>query len=76
MYSPIMDTITFCYLISLVAHEKLDMCLINVVIADLYGWLDNDIYMKIPKGFNMPKKHITQNFRNFIQLNCKDLYVN
>ena len=42
-----MDVTTFRFLISLVVIEKLNMCLMDVVIA--YGQLDNDIYMKIPK---------------------------
>ena len=41
-----MDETTFRFLISLVIIEKLNMCLMDVVIA--YGQLDNDIYMKIP----------------------------
>ena len=36
-YSPVMDAITFRYLISLVISEKLDMRLMNVVTAYLYG---------------------------------------
>jgi hypothetical protein len=27
----------------------------NVVIAYLYGSLDNDIYMKVPEGLKMPE---------------------
>ena len=45
-----MDTITFRYLTSLVVSEKLDMRLIDVVTAYLYGDLDTDIYMKILEG--------------------------
>ena len=29
----------------------------DVVTAYLYGSLDNDIYMKIPKGYRMPKAY-------------------
>ena len=29
------------------------MCLIDVTTAYLYGFIDNDIYMKIPKGFKL-----------------------
>ena len=47
-YAPVMDAITFRFLISLVAKENLDMRLMDVVIAYLYGLLDNNIYMKIP----------------------------
>ena len=45
-YSPVMDAITFRYLISLAVFEKLDMRLMDVVTAYLYGDLDTDIYMK------------------------------
>ena len=30
------------------------MHLIDVIIAYLYGMLDIDVYMKIPKGFKLP----------------------
>ncbi|CAM8902104.1 unnamed protein product [Rhodiola kirilowii] len=53
-YSPVMDGITFRYLISLAVHEKLNMHLMDVVTAYLYGSLDTNIYMKIPEGFKMP----------------------
>ncbi|KAK6159288.1 hypothetical protein DH2020_006602 [Rehmannia glutinosa] len=39
----------------MVVHENLDMCLMDVVTAYLYGSLDSDIYMKIPDGYKMPK---------------------
>ena len=45
------DAITFRYLISLAIQEKLEMRLMDVVTAYLYGSLENDIYMKIPEGF-------------------------
>ena len=41
------------YLIYLEVLERLDICLIDVIIAYLYGSLDNDIYMKIREGFQM-----------------------
>ena len=56
-YAPVMDAITFRFLISLVAKENLDMRLMDVVIAYLYGSLDNDIYMKISKGNKMPETY-------------------
>ena len=46
--------ITFRFLISLVLFEKLEMRLIDIVTAYLYGSLDSNIYMKIPEGFKMP----------------------
>ncbi|KAF7137709.1 hypothetical protein RHSIM_Rhsim07G0041900 [Rhododendron simsii] len=54
-YSPVMDGITFRFLISLVVTECLDMRLMDVVTAYLYGSLDADIYMKIPEGYAMPE---------------------
>nr|GEW24894.1 putative RNA-directed DNA polymerase [Tanacetum cinerariifolium] len=53
-YSPIMDAITFCYLINLIVSENLKMRLMDVVTAYLYGSIDNDIYMKISEGFKIP----------------------
>jgi hypothetical protein len=55
-YSPVVDAITFRFLISLVVTESLDMRLMDVVTAYLYESLDNDIYiyMKIPEGYIMP----------------------
>ncbi|CAA0833362.1 Protein OBERON 4, partial [Striga hermonthica] len=54
-YSPIMDAITFRYLMSLAVHENLEMRLMDVVTAYLYGSLETDIYMKIPEGIRMPE---------------------
>ena len=48
-----MDTTIFRYLICFL--ERLDLCLMDVVTAYLHGSLDSDIYMKIPKEFQMPK---------------------
>ena len=39
-YSPVMDMITFRFLISLVLFEKLEMRLMEIVTAYLYGSLD------------------------------------
>ena len=54
-YSLVMDAITFRYLISLAILEGLDMRLMDVVITYLYGSLDANVYMKIPKGLTLPK---------------------
>ena len=43
-----MDAITFRNLIHLAILEGLEMHLINVATAYLYGTIDSDIYMKIP----------------------------
>jgi hypothetical protein len=52
-YSPVVDAITFRYLISLTTYERLDMCLMDVFKTYLYGSIDNDVYMKILEGFKM-----------------------
>ena len=53
-YSPVMDAITFRFLISLVVSKGLDIHLMDVI-AYLYGSIDNDIYIKISEGFTLPK---------------------
>ena len=58
-YSPVMDGITFRYLIFLVENMNLDMQLMDIMIAYLYGSLDAYIYMKILDGFKIP--HIKEN---------------
>ena len=45
----------FRYLISLTIFKNLEMRLMDVVTAYLYGSLDSDIYMKILEGFKMPE---------------------
>ena len=52
-YSPVMDAITFRYFIGLAVHENLEIHLMDVVTAYLYGSFDNEIYMKVPKGLKM-----------------------
>ncbi|KAL0453826.1 UNVERIFIED_CONTAM: Retrovirus-related Pol polyprotein from transposon TNT 1-94 [Sesamum latifolium] len=54
-YSPVVDATTLRFLISLSVIEQLQMQLMDVVTAYLYGSLDTDIYMKIPKGLKMPE---------------------
>ena len=54
-YSPVMDAITFRFLISLAVSEKVDMRLMDVITAYLYGSIDSDIHMKIPEGFKLPE---------------------
>jgi Reverse transcriptase (RNA-dependent DNA polymerase) len=54
-YSPIVDAITLWFLISLTITENIQMCLMDVVTAYLYGSLDNDIYMKVLEGIKIPE---------------------
>ena len=60
-YSPVMDTITFRFLISMVVSKKLEMRLMDVVTAYLYGSLDSDIFMKILEGYKMPEAYTPRN---------------
>jgi hypothetical protein len=46
-YSPVMNGITFQYLISLTTKNHLSLQLMDVMTAYLYGSLDLDIYMKV-----------------------------
>ena len=55
-----MNAITFRFLISLAVSKGLDMRLMNVITAYLYGSMDNDIYMKILKGFKLPEANCTK----------------
>ena len=54
-YSPVMDAITFRFLISLAVSEGLDMHLMDVITIYLYRSIDSDIHKKIPKGFKLPE---------------------
>ncbi|KAI3706449.1 hypothetical protein L6452_24198 [Arctium lappa] len=54
-YSFVVDATTFRYLISMVVQEGIDMRLMDVVTAYLYGSLDTDIYMKLPEGLKLPE---------------------
>ena len=59
-FSLVKDTITYHFLISLAVLKGLDMRLMNVITVYLYGSMDNDIYMKIPKGFKLPEANSTK----------------
>ena len=54
------DINTFRYLISLSVSKGLDLHLMNVVTAYLSGMLENDIYMKVPEGFQLPLVNTSQ----------------
>jgi len=56
-YSPLVDVIIFQYLISPTTHERLDMCLMDVVTTYLYRSVDNDVYIKIHERFQMPEAY-------------------
>ena len=73
-YSPVVDATTFRYLISLAIHEKLGMCLMDVVTAYLYGPLDCDVYMKIPEGLKLPATHKSGPRELYSIKLCRSLY--
>lgn len=50
-YSPVMDTISFRYLLALKVHLSLQIYLLDVVIAYLHGKLDLVLYLSPPPGF-------------------------
>jgi len=55
-YSLVLDATTFRYLIILVAQEGSYLHLMDDVTTYLYKSLENDIYTKIPAGFNLSNK--------------------
>ena len=55
-----MDVITFHFLISLTVSQEMNMHFMDVITTYLYGSIDNDIYMKIPKGFKLPEANNTK----------------
>ena len=59
-YSLVMDIIMFRYLVSLSVSEGLDMRLMDVVTTYLYGMLENDNYIKVLEGFQVPQVNTSQ----------------
>jgi hypothetical protein len=57
-YSPVMNGITFRYLISLTTQKCLSLQLMDVVTAYLYGSLDLDIYMKVSDEISVPNANV------------------
>lgn len=49
-YSPVMDASSFRFLTAFATNMGLQMQMMDVVTAYLYGTLDKDIYMKVPDG--------------------------
>ena len=56
-YSPVVDEITFRYMINMTVHEKLEMHLMDVVTTYLYGSLDHNIFMRMPEVLKVPKAY-------------------
>ena len=59
-FSPVMDAITYNFLISLAVPKELDMRIMNVITVYLYGSMDNDIYLKILEGFKLLEANSTK----------------
>ena len=78
-YPPVVDSITFMYLISLAINEKLGVHLSDVVIAYLYGSLDSEIYMKILERFKMSEAYLENLFNKtskiLIRIKTMRVYV-
>lgn len=51
-YSPVMDATTFRFLTAFATHESLEMNMMDVVTAYLYGSLDKEIFMNVPDGIS------------------------
>jgi hypothetical protein len=60
-YSPVMNGITFRYLISLTIQNHLYLQLMDVVTAYLYRSLDSDIYMKVPDSISVLNMNANHN---------------
>ena len=54
-YFLVINEIIFRFLISLEVYDELDICLMYGITIYLYGFIDNDAYIKILKGFKPPK---------------------
>jgi hypothetical protein len=71
-YSPVMNGITFRYLISVATQKCLPLQLMDVVTAYLYESLDSDVYMNVPDRISVPSANVGHNMY-CVKLN-KSLY--
>jgi hypothetical protein len=71
-YSPVMNRITFRYLISLATQKHLSLQLMDVVITYLYGSLNSNIYINISDVISVPNANVGRNMY-YVKLN-KSLY--
>jgi hypothetical protein len=60
-YSPVMNGVTFRYLISLAIQKHLSLQLMDVMDAYLYGSIDSDIYMKVPDRVSISNTNTNSN---------------
>jgi hypothetical protein len=72
-YSPVMNGITFRYLISLTTQNHISLQLMDVMTAYLYGSLDSDIYIKVPDRISILNINANRNMY-YVKL-VKSLYV-
>jgi len=68
------DAITFRFFISLVVTESLNMRLMDVITAYLYGSLGNDIYMKILEGYKMPEAYNSKS-RSIYSIKATKIFI-
>ena len=73
-YSPVIDTITFRFLMNLAVSERLDMRLMDVITTYLYGSINNDIYMKILEVFKLSEENNTKPY-NLCSIKLQQLYM-
>jgi hypothetical protein len=71
-YSPVMNRITFRYLICLATQKRISLQLMDVMTTYLYGSLDYDIYIKVPDGISVSNANVGYNMYR-VKLN-KSLY--
>jgi Reverse transcriptase (RNA-dependent DNA polymerase) len=55
-YSPVVDDSSFCLILLLIAKLKLKAWSLDMETAFLHGDLDENIYMRIPDGFEESKR--------------------
>ena len=72
-YSPVMDCVSFRYLLALTVHIVLKIYLMDVVTAYLHGTLDSTLHIRPPHGFLKSEPKPNPNW--FVGLRiCKALY--
>ena len=67
-YSPVMDSITFRFLISFANFHKLRMRQLDVATAYLYGTLDTTIYMRAPPELEARRRVVAQGATSHIPM--------
>lgn len=73
-YLPVVKASKLYELISQAAYEKLNLCMMNVVRAYLYGSFDSDIYKELFKGFNFPGTYNSSSWEEYSSELNKSLY--